>query len=44
MQKSSPSSDVLQKLAQALDTTTDFLMMGSQDEVISAQFADKELL
>lgn len=43
-QKSAPSSDVLQKLAQALDTTTDFLMMGSQDEVVSAQLADKELL
>ncbi|MXV14165.1 helix-turn-helix domain-containing protein [Pedobacter sp. HMF7056] len=43
-QKSAPSSDVLQKLAQALDTTTDFLMMGSQDEVVAAQLTDKELL
>lgn len=43
-QKSNPSSDVLQKLANALDTTTDFLMNGSQDEVVSAQLTDKELL
>jgi len=28
----------------AYETTTDFLMMGSQDEVVSAQLADKELL
>ncbi|MBE9599496.1 hypothetical protein [Pedobacter sp. MC2016-24] len=27
-----------------MDITTDFLMMGSQDEMVSAQFADKELL
>lgn len=43
-QKSNPSSDVLQKLANALDTTTDYLMNGSQDEVVSAQLTDKELL
>ncbi|MXV14158.1 helix-turn-helix domain-containing protein [Pedobacter sp. HMF7056] len=43
-QKSAPSSDVLQKLAQALDTTTDFLMMGSHDEAVAAQLTDKELL
>lgn len=43
-QKSNPSSDVLQRLAQALDTTTDYLMSGSQDEVATAQLADKELL
>ena len=42
--KSSPSSDVLQKLATALDTTTDFLMQGSSDDVVSAQLADKDLL
>lgn len=42
--KSNPSSDVLQKLANALDTTTDYLMNGSQDEVVSAQLTDKELL
>lgn len=43
-QKSNPSSDVLQKLAVALDTTTDFLMQGDNDAVVSAQLTDKELL
>lgn len=43
-QKSNPSSEVLQKLASALDTTTDFLMKGSTDEVANAQLTDKELL
>jgi transcriptional regulator with XRE-family HTH domain len=42
--KSAPSSDVLQRLAQALDTTTDFLMRGNQDEAVAAQLTDKELL
>ena len=41
--KSNPSSDVLQKLAQALDTTTDYLMNGNTEQV-EAQLADKELL
>lgn len=43
-QKSNPSSDVLQKLAAALDTTADYLMNGSQDEVVATQLTDKELL
>ena len=43
-QKSNPSSDVLQKMANALDTTTDYLMIGSQDDVVAAQLTDKELL
>ena len=42
--RSTPSSDVLSRLAQALGTTTDFLMNGSQQEAASAQLADKELL
>ncbi len=42
--KSNPSSDVLQRLSTALDTTTDFLMKGTQDEAVAAQLADKELL
>lgn len=42
--KATPSSDVLQKLAMALNTTTDFLMNGSSDEAASAQLNDKELL
>jgi len=36
--------ELSQKLAQALDTTSDYLMNGASDEVISAQLADKELL
>lgn len=43
-EKSNPSSDILQKLAQALDTTSDYLMNGASGEVISAQLTDKELL
>ena len=42
--KSSTSADVLQKLAAALDTTTDYLMNGSNDEMVSVQLTDKELL
>jgi transcriptional regulator with XRE-family HTH domain len=41
--KSKPSSDVLQMLASALDTTTDFLMSGGTEQV-QAQLSDKELL
>ena len=42
--KSVPSSDVLQKLAPALDTTSDYLINGSQDDAIAAQLTDRELL
>lgn len=42
--KSNPSADVLNKLASALDTTTDFLMKGTEDEAVAAQLTDKELL
>ena len=42
--KSASSSDILQKLAVALDTTGDFLMNGSNNDIVSAQLADKELL
>jgi transcriptional regulator with XRE-family HTH domain len=42
--KSAPSADVLNKLAEALGTTNDFLMNGGDDEVVSAQLTDKELL
>jgi transcriptional regulator with XRE-family HTH domain len=38
------TSDVLQRLAHALDTTTDFLMKGTEDEAVAAQLSDKELL
>lgn len=43
-QKSNPSSDVLQKLANALGTTTDYIMQGNTDDIVSGQFTDKELL
>jgi len=43
-EKSNPSSDVLQKIAQALDTTNDFLMNGATHEMASSQLTDKELL
>lgn len=42
--KSNPSADVLNKLASALDTTTDFLMKGTEDEAVAARLTDKELL
>lgn len=42
--KSNPSADVLNRLALALDTTTDFLMKGNEDEAVAAQLSDKELL
>lgn len=42
--KSVPSSDVLQKLAPALDTTSDYLINGSHDEAVAAQLTDRELL
>ena len=38
--KSNPSADVLQKIAKALHTTTDFLMSGGNEQ----QLSDKELL
>lgn len=37
--KSNPSADVLQRLATALDITTDYL-----DDAVAAQLTDKELL
>lgn len=43
-QKSNPSSDVLQRLAEALETSTDFLMNGSTDKIASEKLTDKELL
>ena len=42
--KSTPSSDILQKLADTLDTTADFLMNGTHNEVVASQLLDKELL
>ena len=42
--KSNPSADVLNRLAAALDTSTDYIMKGTQDEAVAAQLTDKELL
>lgn len=42
--KSAPSAEVLNKLADALNTTTDYIMNGSENEIASAQLTDKELL
>ena len=43
-QKAKPSSEVLQKIAVALDTTLDFLMSGSTSDQASEHIKDKELL
>lgn len=42
--KSRPSADVLQKLADALDTTTDYLMNGNSEEIASGKITDRDLI
>lgn len=39
-----PAAEVLKKLAEALDVTTDFLMNGSTDDLADGTISDKELL
>lgn len=39
-----PPAEVLKKIADALNTTTDFLMYGSKDEKAKASLNDEELL
>ncbi len=39
-----PATDVLSKLANALDVTTDYLMSGSSDQIAEENISDKELL
>lgn len=39
-----PTTEVLSKLANALDTTTDYLMNGSTNEIATNSIPDKELL
>jgi len=39
-----PSAEVLKKIADALDTTTDYLMHGDKDEKARAALKDTELL
>lgn len=43
-QKANPSSDVLQKTTTTLDTTANYLMNSSFDEVVATQLTDKEVL
>lgn len=43
-QKSNPSSDVLQRLADALGTSTDFLMNGNSQQIAATKITDRELL
>jgi transcriptional regulator with XRE-family HTH domain len=43
--KAEPSSNMLSKLAKALDTTTDYLVNdGENDAAVTAQLTDRELL
>ena len=42
--KASPSSEVLQKIAESLNTTADYLMNGTTDQMASSLLKDKELL
>jgi transcriptional regulator with XRE-family HTH domain len=39
-----PAADILKKIADALDTTSDFLMNGSKDDKAVATLNDNELL
>ncbi|HNW91260.1 MAG TPA: helix-turn-helix transcriptional regulator [Bacteroidales bacterium] len=39
-----PSADVLAKLANALEVTSDFLMNGNSDDLVKNTLTDKELL
>jgi len=39
-----PPAEILKKIADALDTTTDFLMSGDKDEKAKAALSDAELL
>ncbi|MGD9493441.1 MAG: helix-turn-helix domain-containing protein [Bacteroidales bacterium] len=39
-----PPAEILKKIADALDTTTDFLMSGDKDEKAQAALKDSELL
>lgn len=39
-----PSADILAKLANALEVTSDYLMNGTTDELANSSLTDKELL
>ena len=42
--KSNPSADVLQRLAEALDTTTDYLMNGTSEQIAAGKVTDRDLI
>ena len=39
-----PSADILAKLANALEVTSDYLMNGTSDDLTNSSLTDKELL
>lgn len=39
-----PSADILAKLANALEVTSDYLMNGTSDDLANSSLTDKELL
>lgn len=41
---SRPGGDTLQRLADALDTTSDYLLQGASDEAAAARVTDRDLL
>lgn len=41
---SRPGGDTLKRLADALDTTSDYLLQGASDEAAAARVTDRELL
>jgi len=43
-QKSNPSADVLQRLAEALNTSADFLMNGDSQDIVAGKITDRELV
>jgi len=43
-QKSKPSAEVLQKLADALNTSADYLMNGDSGQIASTKITDRDLL
>ena len=42
--KSKPSAQVVQKLAEALDTSADFLMNGTSQQIAAGKITDRDLL
>lgn len=42
--KSNPSADVLQRLADALETTADYLINGTSEQIVSTKVTDRDLI